>query len=539
MKTKQRRPKTLDSTDNKLFFSSSSSSSTTQKQPNKKRSTTTTTFTTLSSSFRQTKRNHLTSTTTTNSNNALKTCPHSTETLIIVPKNDHQKTLKWEPLLNIGKSELFLPLTFPTGQTFRWKQTGLLQYTGVVDSHLISLKHHHHHQQIDNGNDDVAYFFVHSTTDDKDKVKAMAALEDYLNVGISLRDMWESFSASDPRFADLALHLGGARVLRQDPFECLIQFLCSSNNNIGRITRMVDFISSLGNYLGTVEGFQFHQFPSLERLSLVSEDELRAAGFGYRAKYIVGTVMALQSKPGGGAAWLTSLRGFDLHEAVEALCTLPGVGPKVAACIALFSLDQHHAVPVDTHVWQIATRYLVPELAGARLTPNLCSRVAGAFVNKYGKYAGWAQTLLFIAELPSQRALLPTHLGTVEVIKSASGEEGEAGAFYGAAALKVLAKDAEHAESFAFLFDNSRVVVVAARWWWRSGGEGGRGGVVMEVVRKVVVVVAWWGGGSDVVVGSGGGGEVVMMVVVVLEERWWWSWQRCDGGGVVVVMVVD
>lgn len=55
---------------------------------------------------------------------------------------------------------------------------------------------------------------------------------------------------------------------------------------------------------------------------------------------------------------------------------------------------------------KIATRYLIPELAGTRLTPKLCSRVADAFVSKYGKYAGWAQTLLFIAELPSQKTLL-------------------------------------------------------------------------------------------------------------------------------------
>lgn len=55
---------------------------------------------------------------------------------------------------------------------------------------------------------------------------------------------------------------------------------------------------------------------------------------------------------------------------------------------------------------KIATRYIIPELAGTRLTPKLCSRVADAFVEKYGRYAGWAQTLLFIAELPSQKVLL-------------------------------------------------------------------------------------------------------------------------------------
>ncbi|KAL9226148.1 hypothetical protein vseg_001993 [Gypsophila vaccaria] len=312
-----------------------------------------------------------------------------------LPKTDSIE--EWVPL-NLGKSELSLPLTFPTGQTFRWKKTGPLQYTGVVKSHLVSLKH------LENG--DVGYH-IHATSSRLvDCNDAKSVLLDFLNMGICLTDMWENFSASDERFAQLAPHLAGARVLRQEPLECLIQFLCSSNNNIGRITKMVDYISSLGVFLGTVEGFEFYEFPSLERLAMVSEEEFRKAGFGYRAKYIVGTIKALEAKPGGGGKWLLSLRKLGLEEVVGELSTLSGVGPKVAACVALFSLDQHHAVPVDVHVWRIATRYLIPELAGARLSPKLCIRVSEAFVERYGKYAGWAQTLLFVAELPSQKALI-------------------------------------------------------------------------------------------------------------------------------------
>ncbi|KAA0055472.1 N-glycosylase/DNA lyase OGG1 isoform X2 [Cucumis melo var. makuwa] len=326
--------------------------------------------------------------------------PNKTLTLLKSPQSPSSSN--WVSL-NLTRSDLSLPLTFPTGQTFRWKQTNPLEFTGVVGSHLISLNH------LPNG--EVSYCLHFSSTSTSSSAAARLALLDFLNAGISLSSIWEVFSAADPRFDALARHLEGARVLRQDPLECLIQFLCSSNNNIGRITKMVDYISSLGNYLGNVGGFDFHEFPSLERLSLVSEAELREAGFGYsRAKYIIGTVNALKAKPGGGAEWLLSLRDSDLEEVIGALSTLPGVGPKVAACVALFSLDQHHAIPVDTHVWQIATRYLVPELAGARLTPKLCNRVAEAFVSKYGKYAGWAQTLLFVAELPQQKALLPATL---------------------------------------------------------------------------------------------------------------------------------
>ncbi|KAL8485665.1 hypothetical protein ACS0TY_027809 [Phlomoides rotata] len=314
--------------------------------------------------------------------------------------------VKWKPL-NISKSELYLPLTFPTGQTFRWRNTGPLQYSGPIGHHLVSLK-----QLEDN---DVGYYCHFTDSEGTTKID----LFDFLNMGISLNEMWKEFKACDERFAELALYLEGARVLRQDPLECLIQFICSSNNNIQRITKMVDFISSKGKFLGNVGGYGFFEFPSLERLALVSETELREAGFGYRAKYIVGTVAALQSKPGGGVEWLASLRKLDLQGAIDGLSTLPGVGPKVAACIALFSLDHHHAIPVDTHVWKIATRYVIPELAGTRLTPKVCDRVSEAFVTKYGKYAGWAQTLLFISELPSQKAMLPSSFSSTEERKPA------------------------------------------------------------------------------------------------------------------------
>ncbi|CAM8936294.1 unnamed protein product [Rhodiola kirilowii] len=289
------------------------------------------------------------------------------------PAPNHE-LLQWTSL-NLPRSELSLPLTFPTGQTFRWRKTGEVQNADEAENDLL----------------------------------------DFLNAEICMADLWKEFSASDNRFAELAIYLGGARVLRQDPLECLMQFLCSSNNGIVRITRMVEFLSELGNYLGHVEGFDFYEFPTLKQLSEVSEKELRDAGFGYRASYIVSTVKALQSKSGGGLEWLASLRTVQLKDAIDALLTLKGVGPKVAACVALFSLDQHDAIPVDTHVWKVGTTYLLPELAGTSLTLKQSLRVADAFISKYGKYAGWAQNLLFIAELPAQRLLIPDSLHTIKV----------------------------------------------------------------------------------------------------------------------------
>uniref|UniRef100_A0ACD5YNK1 Uncharacterized protein n=1 Tax=Avena sativa TaxID=4498 RepID=A0ACD5YNK1_AVESA len=308
---------------------------------------------------------------------------------------------EWHPL-PLSSGDLSLHLTLPTGQTFLWRRTSLspLRFTGAVGPHLISLSH------LPDGR---LAFLLHNDdpTTSSSLAAARAALCDYLNATVPLADLWRQFTVADARFAEVAARLGGggARVLRQDPVECLFQFLCSSNNNIARIEKMVWTLAGYGELLGEVGGFVFHRFPTIERLAQVSEQELREAGFGYRAKYIVGTAKELIAKPGGGAKWLALLRDRELPEVIEGLCTLPGVGPKVAACIALFSLDKNQAIPVDTHVWKVATKYLLPELAGKSLTPKLSIVVADAFVSKFGKYAGWAQTVLFIGQLPAQKLL--------------------------------------------------------------------------------------------------------------------------------------
>eukprot|EP00051_Salpingoeca_urceolata_P005758 m.76899 g.76899 ORF g.76899 m.76899 type:complete len:457 (-) comp14528_c5_seq1:76-1446(-) len=147
----------------------------------------------------------------------------------------------------------------------------------------------------------------------------------------------------------------------------------------------------------------FHRFPTIKELAGIDEAQLRAMSFGYRAKFIVQTAAKLDAL--GGEAYLYSLRGKD-HQAVqEALLQFTGVGRKVADCVALFSLDQTCAVPVDTHVWQIAKRDFAAasslDSSTKTLTPKVYQRIHEAFSSTFGPHAGWAHCLLFAAELPS------------------------------------------------------------------------------------------------------------------------------------------
>ena len=246
------------------------------------------------------------------------------------------------------------------------------------------------------------------------------ALAAYFNASASMAALARAWAhPADPHFTAAAALAVGARVLDQDPLETLLAFICSSNNSIGRIQGMVAHLAATyGEALAPVVGAEgkqgaattplptFHAFPTLAALAAaVTEADLRGAGFGYRARYISGTVAALAAKPGGGEAWLEGLRSpaVPAPDAVAALATLPGVGPKVAACVALLALRKPGVVPVDTHVWALAQKHYTPGLKGKALSPAVMAGVEAAFVRRFGEAAGWAQTVLFVADLPAVR----------------------------------------------------------------------------------------------------------------------------------------
>jgi N-glycosylase/DNA lyase len=98
--------------------------------------------------------------------------------------------------------------------------------------------------------------------------------------------------------------------------------------------------------------------------------------------------------------WLNELRGQPYHIVKDSLLNLPGVGRKVADCICLMSMDVADCVPVDTHVWQMAIRdYKVKMATSKSLTDKNYTVIASCFQNVFGKYAGWAHSVLFAADL--------------------------------------------------------------------------------------------------------------------------------------------
>ncbi|XP_010740384.3 N-glycosylase/DNA lyase [Larimichthys crocea] len=336
--------------------------------------------------------------------------------------------------LSCAKSELRLDLTLACGQSFRWRETAEGHWTGVMAGRVWTLTQtddtvwYHVYKdkgmqgegcdskrgagvslQMGNKSDKsfkaalkkeeqeepVAVTSVHDTEEEEDM------LRDYFQLNVKLGDLYEEWGAADPHFKCIADVFTGVRMLRQDPTECLFSFICTSNNHISRIQGMVERLcQALGAPLCQLDQTSYHNFPSLSALADSSVEAcLRDLGFGYRARFLQQS--AKQILDTHGLQWLEGLRGVPYVQARDALRTLPGVGTKVADCVCLMSLDKAEAVPIDTHVWQIAKRDYNYASGNAQksITDKLHRDIGDFFRKLWGPYAGWAQSVLFCADL--------------------------------------------------------------------------------------------------------------------------------------------
>lgn len=309
--------------------------------------------------------------------------------------------------------QLNLDVTLTCGQAFRWKKhhsewistfagrvwclkqddDGNLHYRvlNAVNNGLCS-------PNIDNSNA-VPRSRKRKRAENSPNSENEELLRDYFQLGVDLESLYTEWCEVDTTFKATANYLPGIRVLRQEPLEALMAFICSSNNNITRISSMVEKLCTMyGTKL--LEGKQgsFYAFPTATQMDREGvEAELRAAGFGYRAKYVHGTAKALAARD---PMWLQSLRAAPYAEAHRQLIELPGVGAKVADCVCLMALDKTEAVPIDVHVWRMATRHYLPHLKSLKnLSAVAYKEIGDHFRKRFGPYAGWAQSVLFTSDL--------------------------------------------------------------------------------------------------------------------------------------------
>ncbi len=192
----------------------------------------------------------------------------------------------------------------------------------------------------------------------------------------------------------------GLRILQQDPFQCLISFIVSSNSNIQKIRVSLERISEKFGTKASYDNREFFLFPKPEKLARASIDEIKSCGVGYRAKFIkkAANMIALQEID---LEYLKRCNSYQ--EAKEKICSIPGVGNKVADCVLLFSLNKLEAFPLDRWMIRILKKYYAEEfqLETKTITEKQYDILHKRIVDHFGPYAGYAQQFLFKMERDS------------------------------------------------------------------------------------------------------------------------------------------
>ena len=283
-----------------------------------------------------------------------------------------------------------LDLTLSCGQVFRWDKVGSWWY-GVVEENVLKVKQTR----------DRLIFDSYPETVTTDFIERYFRLDDDLpHIILQI--------AKDDLIADAVRCLPGLRITRQDLWECLISYICATNANIPFIKSMIQTISRKHGQRIVFENQEFYTLPRPEVLAKM--DEFSLGNLGYRARHVIET-----SKRVANEFDLNVLRKLNYRDCKKLLLSkkrgrklLLGVGPKVADCVLLFSLEKTEAFPVD--IWILKTvldfysnqfeRQFIERLrekisAGSSITKKEYETVCGTMQSYFGKYAGYAQEYLF------------------------------------------------------------------------------------------------------------------------------------------------
>ena len=233
-----------------------------------------------------------------------------------------------------------LKQTLECGQCFRFSENVDGEFCGVALGRALNFKI----------NDGILYVNCEQDFADNFVVPYLGLDEDY--------DAINSILCEDKTLKCAIEYAGGIRILRQEPWETLCSFIISQNNNIKRIAGIIDRLCE--NFGNPIDGG--FSFPSAERLSSLSVDDLAPLRSGFRAKYIIDAAKKVYS----GEVCFEKIKAASLDDAREILMRINGVGPKVADCVLLFGFHKLDAFPKDVWIKRIMERFYpdgLPEFA--------------------------------------------------------------------------------------------------------------------------------------------------------------------------------
>lgn len=272
--------------------------------------------------------------------------------------------------------------TLECGQVFRWERLKDWWY-GVVKEKVIKIKQVGDNLQFQSFPERVNADFI----------------QNYFRIDDNLRFILSEIN-KDEHIGKAIQHFYGLRIIRQEPWECLISYLCATYKKIPAIKEMIHNLCRQFGRKIAFDGYRFYTFPKPSDLAEASLENIRKCKLGFRVKRVLETSKIIKSKK----LDLEALRQVPYEKAKLELLKLPGVGHKVADCVLLFSLDRLQAFPVD--VWikksilesypKFFNQSFIEKVSKKGSISNHDYKKFSIFGRKYfGLYAGYAQEYLF------------------------------------------------------------------------------------------------------------------------------------------------
>ena len=271
-----------------------------------------------------------------------------------------------------------LDLTLCCGQIFKWEKKDEW-WCGVIEDKPIKIRQINTQLEIKNINSNLVkrYFGLN---DDLYEIKRKICRDKHIEK--ALNKFW------------------GLRIIHQDPWECLISYICATYKSIPAIRKMLYNLSEKFGEKKIFDDNIFFTFPKPEKLQSAKESDLLDCGLGYRSKY----VLATSKKIFCNESIFEDLKKLPYFQAKKKLIDFPGVGPKVADCILLFSLGKNNAFPIDIWIKRVILRYysnyfskqFISKISTGRAITTSDYNILNEFGRTYfGEYAGYAQEYLY------------------------------------------------------------------------------------------------------------------------------------------------
>ena len=257
---------------------------------------------------------------------------------------------------------------------FRWRPLGGGWHSGVLDGKLVHLR------RCEGG----VEYRADSDVD--------ALLGSYFRLDDDIAAVWEELSRRDGTIRALVAEHGHVRLRRQpDRWECMVAYICSANTSVEGIRTSVEKIARAFGERIELGGEVRRTFPSIERILEAGQKGLATLrlGLGKHAR-----IIAAARRISAGELDLPHLSQPEIPyaEARMRLMSSHGIGPKIAGCIALFSLDKLEAFPVDRWVRRAMEDHYGQGVGASDEALAIWGR------DRFGEHAGYANQLLFHAQ---------------------------------------------------------------------------------------------------------------------------------------------